>query len=344
MNCSFCRLLINVSVLLLMISSNLTAQFTIRGNLESGFYRSIENFLSNENDLLFALEGKLGYKFKEENTEASFELKTRQEWFGLNKELFSFKFRGSGDLVRREENFDWGIGITRHLNRISGRSIDIDYDIFSIQGNATFYWFENAPVSVVLGYAYQNIASSIQQNHDIVFLEGKVHDVFSSFFKTGYGLYIEKFLIEGETIVNYNKRKESNGGVRIGPKLEIHYLKDFVVNGQYRFLFHFSDKAKPISYEHWVRLVAGKFLFSGFSTFLLIDYFWRNIKAGNDSKTINILYSPFNLENNISLKIGYELTGSLELYLKSGYFRNNLVYNNYTFAGWNFLFGIEFLH
>lgn len=344
MNGPFYRFSIIASFLILIISSNITAQFTIRGNLESGFYKFTGDFLTNERGMIAALEGKLGYKFKEENTEASFELKARPEWFGLNKELFSFKFRGSGDLFRREEIFDWGVGITRHLNRISGSSINIDYDIFSIQGNATFYWFENTPVSATLGYAYQNIASSIRQNHDIVFAEGKVHDIFSSFFRTGYGLYIEKFLIERETIVNYTKRNESNQGFRLGPELEIYYLKDFVINGQYRLLFHFSDKTKSTSYEHWVRLVAGKFLFSGFSTFLLVDYFWRNIKAGDDSNGINILYSPFNVENNISLKIGYELSGTFELYLKSGYFRNDIVYNNYTFKGWNFLLGVELLH
>ena len=335
------RLAIFSIVSVLLMSTGLYAQLSFQGNLESGFYKSMGDFLSKESDMLVAFEAKLGYKFKEEKTEASFELKARPEWFGINKELFSFKFRGSGDFLRREENFDWGVGVTRHLNRITGNGLNVDYDIFSIQGNATFYWFENTPVSAVVGYAYQNVGSTVQQDHDIVFAEGKVHDIFSSFFRTGYGLYVEKFLIEDEVIENYTKKKESNTGLRVGPELEIYYLKDFMINGQYRLLFHFSNNSKSTSYEHWVRLVAGKLLFPGFSAFLLIDYYWRKIKSPTDAGGINILYSPFNIENNISLKMGYDLSDNLELYLKGGYFRNDLVYNNYAFEGWNFLLGLE---
>ena len=184
----FHRFIIICFFAVVLTSPSLKAQLNYRGNLESGFYKSKGDFLSNERDLLFALEGKLGYKFKEENTEASFELKARPEWFGSNKELFSFKFRGSGDFLRREENFDWGVGFTRHLNRISGNSLNVDYDIFSIQGNATFYWLDNTPVSTVIGYAYQNVGSTVRQDHDIIFAEGKIHKIFSSYFRTGYGL------------------------------------------------------------------------------------------------------------------------------------------------------------
>lgn len=341
MNEPYHRFIIISFMAVVLISSNLNAQINFRGNLESGFYKSKGDFLSNERDLLFALEGKIGYKFHKENTDASFDLKTRPEWFGLNKKLFSFKFRGSGDFLQREENFDWGVGVTRHLNRISGSSLDVDYDIFSIQGNATFYWFDSAPISTVIGYAYQNVGSTIRQDHDIVFAEAKIHHIYNSYFRTGYGLYLEKFTIEGETIENNTKRNESNTGLRLGPEVDIYYLKDFVVNGQYRLLFHFSDFSKSASYEHWVRLVAGKLIFPGFSAFLLVDYYWRKIKDSTDSGLINILYSPFNIENNISLKVGYELSDNYELYLKGGYFRNDLVYNNYAFEGWNFLIGIE---
>lgn len=329
-----------ILVFFFLLSAKLSAQIDLKGNIESGFYKSMGDFLSDESDKFFAIEGKLGYNFKKENTEAVFELKARPEWFGLDNKLFSFKFRASGDLTRHEENFDWGVGVTRRLNHISGGNVDIDYDIFSVQANSIFYWFENMPLSFVFGYAYQNLASSVQQNHDIIFTEGKIHHIFSSAFRTGYGLYLEKFLIEGEVIENNAKRNESNEGLRLGPELEIYYLKDFVINGQYRLLFHLSGNSKS-SYEHWIRLVAGKILFHRFSAFLLMDYYWRNINYPMDSGKIDILYSPFNVENNISLKISYELSGNLELYLKGGYFRNDLVYNNYMFEGWNFLLGLE---
>ncbi|MFA3783676.1 hypothetical protein ABRY23_11495 [Melioribacteraceae bacterium 4301-Me] len=340
MNDPFYRFTIITFSLALIISSNIAAQFTVRGNLESGVYKSTGDFLPKESDLLFAAEGKLGYKLNKENTEAFFELRTRPEWYGLTKELFSFKLRLNGELVRREKNFDWGVNITRHLNRIAGGSVDIDYDIFAVQSNANFYWIENMPFSVAIGYAYQNIASSLPLNHDFIFLEGKLNAIFSPFFRAGYGLYIEKFFVEGETIVNDSKINETTTGYRTGPELELNYLKDFVVNGQYRLLFLFSDESQFTTYEHWFRLVAGKILFKKMSAFLLVDYFWRSIKNAESPGEINVLYSPFNLENNISFKIGYEPSDKFELYLKSSYFRNDLVYKDYTFEGWNFLIGM----
>ncbi len=340
MNDPFHRHTIIAFSLAFIISSNITAQFTLQGNLESGVYKSTGDFLSRENGLLFAVEGKLGYKLNEENTEASFELRARPEWYGLNKKLFSFKFRLNGELVRREKNLDWGVNVTRHLNRIAGGSVDIDYDIFAVQANANFYWIENMPFSAAIGYAYQNIASSSPLNHDLILWEVKLNDIFSPFFRAGYGLYIEKFFVEGETIVNNTNINETNTGYRAGSELELNYLKDFVVNCQYRLLFLFSDDSKFTSNEHWIRLIAGKVLFKKISAFLLVDYFLRSIKEAEEPGRINILYSPFNLENNISLKIGYEPSNNFELYLKSGYFRNDFVYKDYTFEGWNFLFGI----
>lgn len=328
-------------IIFFLFTSLIFSQINLKGNLESGFFKSSGDLLNSENDLMIAFEGKLGYKYKQEHTEFSAELKIRPEIYAIEKELSTLIFKAGGNFFRREENFDWGISAGGQINKISGNNINIDYDLFSIEGNSIFYWFEDTPVLLLAGYAYQKIESATEQSNDIIYFEGKANTNFGTYFKAGYGLYAEKFTIEGETIENFITSKEKIPGYKVGPSIEIFYMKDFVLNAQYKFLFHQSDRIKFPSYEQRIRMITGKILFDDFSIFLLVDYNLRSIKRKDVDEQINILYSPFNLENQVSLKFGYELSENAEVYLKGSYFHNDLVYNNYMFEGWNLLLGIE---
>lgn len=334
--------LLYTGIILILLLTNTTAQINIQANAESGFYRSAGDFLVDQNDMMLALEGKLGYRYKKDATEFYADIKIRPELYSLKRELSTFVFRASGDFVRHEEDFDWGLNVKRQVNNITGTDLKLSYDIFSLQGNAQVYWFDNFPISFLLGYAYQSINSDNYQNHDIIFFEGKTNSFLDSYLRAGYGFYLEKFTIQGDTISNFVKTKENIPGFRIGPELEIYYLKDFVINGQYRLLLHLSDKVNSPSFEHSIRLIAGKLMANGFSIFLLVDYCLRDIKRKDDNEQIEILYSPFNLENQISLKIGYDLSEQIELYFKGTYFHNDLVYKDYMFEGGNILFGIGY--
>ncbi len=334
--------LLYTGIILILLLTNTSAQINIQANTESGFYKSVGDFLVDQNDIMLALEGKLGYRYKKDATEFSADIKIRPEFYSLKRELSTFVIRASSDFVRHEEDFDWGLNIKRQFNNVSGTEFKLNYDIFSLQGNAQVYWFDNFPISFLLGYAYQSVNSDNDQNHDIIFFEGKANSFLDSYLRAGYGFYLEKFTIQGDTISNFVKTKENIPGFRIGPELEIDYLKDFVINGQYRLLLHISDKVNSPSFEHSIRLIAGKLMTNGLSIFLLVDYCLRDIKRKDDNEQIEILYSPFNLENQISLKIGYDLSEQIELYIKGTYFHNDLVYKDYMFEGGNILFGIGY--
>lgn len=328
-------------IIFFLFAASIFPQINLQGNLEAGFFKSSGNLLSNENNLMVALEGKFGYKYKQENTEFSVELKMRPEIYAIDKKLSTLIFKAGGNFFRREENFDWAINAGRQLSKISGNNIDINYDLFSIEGNSIFYWLEDTPILFLAGYAYQNIDSETDQSNDIIYFEGKANTNFGTYFKAGYGVYAEKFTIEGETIENFITSKEKIPGYKAGPSIEIFYMKDFVLNARYKFLFHQSNRIKFPSHEQRIRMITGKILFDDFSIFLLVDYNLRSIKKKDDEEQTNILYSPFNLENQVSLKFSYELSENAEVYMKGSYFRNDLVYNNYMFEGWNLLLGIE---
>ena len=336
------RILLAAVFYLLLFSPFISAQFSYQVNAELGFYNSKSKFLYEENDLLARLEGKIAYIYEKDNTAASFQLKVRPEFYGFKKQLASFKFRGSGEYSRREDNFDWSINLSRQLNRIINDRTIINYDVFFLQGNVTLFSIPDLPISTNVGYAYQNVSSNAEQNLDLIFGEAKVNQVFSSYFRTGYGLYAEKFAIENKYSSGYQNINGSNSGYRVGPEVELYYLKDFIINCQYRFLFHASDATKFPSYEQWIKLVAGKILFPGVSAFILVNLYIRKFNAAETTNNrLSILYTPINQENYISFKTAYDLTDSINLYLKGGYFRENLIYNDYTFEGWNLVLAIE---
>ena len=329
--------------LLIFISLSTPEQVSFKGNAETGFYNSRGNSINKETNSLTRLNAQVSYNYSKENTSATFQLKARPEFYGLDGDLTSFKFRGSGKFFRREKNFNWGLNVTRHLNKITGLNVDINYDIFLLQGDLTLFIFDDLPLTSSLGYAYQNVDSESRQELDLIFGETKVNQVFNSYLKTGYGFYIENFSIENKFTPNIHNKIKSNKGYRFGPEFELQYLKNYILNLRYRFLFHSSGQTEFLSYEQWIRLVTGTILFPRFSVFLLVDFYIRKFKeSGSSTSEFPILYTPLNQENHISFKAGYDITNKFEIYLKSSYFNEDLVYNNLSFEGWNFLFGIEF--
>ena len=327
--------------LFLFISSE-SAQISYQLNPEFGFYNSSSSFLQNESGLLTRIEGKLSYLYEADNYSASLNFKARPELFGLNRQLTSFKFKAGGEYERHEESFDWGLNLSRQLNEITNNDVHINYDIFSLQGNLSFSPVEDFPISSVIGYAYQNVSSGSEQNLDLVFCEAKANHTINPYLGLGYGLYYEKFKIENKQGNKYQPQTNSNSGYRIGPEVEFNFVKEFLINLQYRFLFHASDVTAFPSYEQWIKLVAGKILFQNVSAFILINFYLREYKTSSSSADkLSILYTPINQENFINFKTSYDLSETLNLYLKCGYFKENLIYNNYTFEGWNFVFGIE---
>ncbi|MGD8781386.1 MAG: hypothetical protein PVH88_20775 [Ignavibacteria bacterium] len=321
-----------------------SAQLLFKANAETGFNNSRGNSLNKGNNSLTRLETQLSYKYNQDNNSAIFQIKARPEFYGLDGDLTSFKFRGSAEFSRREASFNWGLSIFKHLNNISvSNTANINHDIFFFQADLTLFILNDLPIKSNLGYAYQSVNSEGKQEFDLLFGGAKVHQVFSSYFRTGYGFYIENFAIENKFTSDDQNTTESNKGYRFGPEVELYYLKDYIFNLRYRFLFHLSDQTNFLSYEQWIRLVTGKILFPRFSVFILVDYYLRKFKeSGSSTGELPILYTPLNQENHISIKTGYDLTDKFEIYLKSSYSKEDLIYNNLSFEGWNFLLGIEF--
>ena len=88
--------------------------------------------------------------------------------------------------------------------------------------------------------------------------------------------------------------------------------------------------------------MAGKIFFDYLSAFLLTDFnFYKYVKSGNYVEAVTPLYTPLNSENKIYLKIAYDLSDNVEIYTKTGYFKENLYEDKFSLEGWNAMIGIE---
>ena len=331
-----------VILFIVLVTPSVKAQLSWKVNAEAGYYNSSSNSILNTGDFLTRFEGKLGYQHQYKRNSASVQFKFRPEIYGFEKQMTSLKFKGIGSYSQNLDDLNWGINLTRQIHKFTFPNLDFTYDILILRGDLTLFTIHDFPISVNLGYAYQNFSSAADQNLDLLFAEVKLTPLLNQYFKIGYGFYAEKFLIENQLSFYEGQNSQANSGLRIGPAVDLNYLKDFIFNVQYRILLHNSDLTGYPSYEQWIRLVAGKIFFQRFSAFLLVDYYSRKFRFNNESDDKNLLvYTPLNLENHFHIKAAYDLKKTMEIYLKGGYFQENLIFNNLSFNGWNLILGME---
>lgn len=327
---------------LIIFSSFTYSQIDWRINSEVGFFRSSGYGLLREESLITRFDGLFRYRYEEDKRNASLSLRVRPEFFTSDNPINSVKIKGEVDYFQVENNFNWGLNISRQKNFFNDILFDFTYDVFVAAGNLTLFARDNFTLNTSAGYAYQTIKGDEEYNLDLYFTDIKMFSPLSNNLKFGYGFYLEKFFVKNKIDLQNFSSVYKNDGYRAGPQLSINYFRNYVLNIEYRFLLHDSEFIDYFSYEHWIRFVAGKIFFSDWSAFLLVDYNSFFFKKGdNYIEGVTPLYTPLNLENRIYLKMAYDIDSNLEVYAKGGYFKDNLYEDTFTLEGWNVMFGIE---
>lgn len=326
---------------LLFLDIPVKGQFNYKINAESGFFKSFGSGIRNNGDILLATEGLAAYKINEDNRNVLVQLRLRPEFYGTNNDLRSLKLKASAAFYQQENNYTWGINTDRLLFNYKGNNTDISYDQFLISGELTLFFLENHPVIFDAGYSFQKVTSDKNQKLDMSFINACAYDIINISLKIGYGIYLERFFVSSNANLVQNENGTNNGW-RYGPQLKINYLKDFITSLDYEFLLHNSQLTYSLSYENQLRFVAGKILSEKWSAFVLVDYYSRNFKIKDPTNNYGaLLYTAANYENRIYLKLGYDVTESLTIYLKSGYFKENISNDKFSFEGINILLGLE---
>jgi len=338
-----CQILF-ISAALLPLSY-INGQFRIKATAETGYYTSNGTSIIRQSDYLNSVDGQIGYNYKDDARSAEIKFRVRPELYGIYNPLRTLKFGADGSYNQFEESFNWGFELSRQLYNFSGRNIDLSYDSFNILAKGILFPLENNPIGGVIGYGYQKINNSITQDLEYNFINFTSSVPVSAYSKLGYGIYIENFSVTDviPKMPGYIQGSQNkNEGWRFGPQAGFYYLKDAVLNLDYRFLVHNSQLTDNFSYEQWIRLVAGKLITDKWSVFLLVDLYLRKLKLNAEGeKNLSLLYNSLNIDNRIYLKTGYELSDHFEVYIRTGYFKENLVVNQYSYSGWNTLLGVE---
>jgi hypothetical protein len=306
---------------------------------EAGYNFASGSGIVDSSDFLMGLDGEFGYLFEQDSRKASLTLKARPEFYGFKKDLISAKLRAITDFYQEEADFDWGINLTGQRNIFDGKDFNLTYDILILNTEASCFFIENIPFTLNLGYAYQAAKDQLEQNLDLFYFDLNFSNQID-FLRIGYGVYVERFNLLYEQ--SQQNLRNSNIGWRVGPQISLNYLRDWIFSAEYRFLMHYSQTTGTPSYDQWIRLLAGKIFLNNFSFFILADFYLQDYKIRNDStKILPVLYTPIDQENNFYIKIGYDLSEVFAVYIRSGYFKENLFLNNLSFSGWNILLGIE---
>jgi len=296
--------------------------------------------LVKRNNFLLSLDGEFEYTFKMENREASFLIRAKPETYSLPNDLKTLRLKGRVNYHQKEERYTWGVNLVRLYHIYDGKNFNLNYDIFILSADATCFFIPDNPFTINFGYTYQTTKDGFEQNLDFLFIDGKLFTQFD-YFKLGYGFYLERFGVDYEQLQPFDF-KDSNNGWRIGPQVVLNYLKNWIFRVEYRFLIHQSPLTESTSYDQWIRLLAGKIIFNDLSAFILVDYYSRNYKLnGSASEVFPLLYSPIDQENNLYLKIEYDLNDLFSVYVRSGYSKENFFVNDLSFSGWNVLLGLS---
>lgn len=322
-------------------------QFGLRMNGEFGYYKSTGEESFKQDDVLTRVDASARYNYDGDTRHAALQLRARPEFYRFKNSIASVKIKAEGDFSQNEENFIWGADLSRQKNFFNGRGLKIDYDILSASANSEWLIENDNSFHFVLGYAYQNINNEGKYNSDLFFFNLVLLNASDKYFKYGYGIYVERFLINNLFYVTSQLEDSQvelmNNGWRYGPELSLTFLKSLIITADYRFLIHESKFTKNFSYEHWIRFVAGIIFLTDWSVFVLADYYTRKFRlSGDPSDSINPLYTPLNLENRVYLKLSNTLSQRFEIYSKLGYFKDNLYENELSVEGWNLLLGVEF--
>ncbi len=321
------------------------AQFKVKANAETGYYTASGKSVINRNDFQNCIDSQLSYAFKSENRSAELKLRVRPEFYCINNPLKTIKFGADGSYNQKEKMFNWGFELNRQLYNFNGQDMDLAYDSFTILADGSLFLLENFPISALTGYGYQKINNSVTQDLEYYLLDLSSSLPLSTYTKFGYGIYLENFSITDDFSITPGVQSnylDENKGWRFGPQVGFYYLKDAVLDVDYRFMVHNSLLTDNFSYEQWVRLVAGKLITSRWSAFLLADFYFRNFQLKtNGQNNLSLLYNSLNIDNRIYIKTGYELSDHFEIYLRTGYFKENLVTNKFSYSGWNTLLGVE---
>ncbi len=324
------------------VGSRLFAQVNYKINIETGLFKSRSEIFNSNKDFIARLTGNLSYKYAEKNTSIRAAVKIQPGLIGADFNIDLLKYKASGNFHQRYTDFGWGVNISTQKNLYYDNQT-FHHRTTTMEFTGSYNLFKSGLLNLSVGYVDQQVMFSSDQELKRIYASlGMIVSLINNL-AVSTGIYLEDYDLSSHSnllrAVNYK-----NNGYRIGPKIYVSYLEKVSLRFSYSFIYQKSDVLDESVYEHQLRFIAGK-IFNDWSVFAMIEYTDNLLKETESTvEETNLLRFPANYENNYYIKVAKELTSSIDVYFKLGYFNENIKYADFKFSGWNFLIGFEIIN
>lgn len=323
----------------LATSIQLSAQLKVRLGVESGWFNSESDALNSNKDFIARLTGSFKYKYTDKNKTARADLKIQPGFLGADFGADFLKYKATGNYFHRLADWGWGINISTQKN-IYYESETYHHLTNTVEFIGSYRMLKTGTSIITVGYADQQVSFSGDQALERIFVSAGLNVNIIKKISLGARVYFEDYNLESHSNL-FENIDYKNHGYRLGPAFSAAYLDEFSLRINYSLIYQKSDVLDESTYEHKLRIVAGKII-GKWSLFAMMDFTDYVLDyLGTAAEETDLLRFPANYENNFYIKAAREISRPLSVYGKLGYFNENVKYGNFSFSGWNFLIGIE---
>lgn len=261
------------------------------------------------------------------------------QWYGIEDPFFSLGYSLKTEASYRFRNYDFNSSLLFLKKNYTSKRSEIDISQYVINANWLWYNQLNQSIYFDVNYGFRIFANI--NEYRLQLINATTMWIFnrSPYIRSGIGVFFEQFWIDNT--LNGVPQSENNRGTRVGPVLHYKYLKNYILSLDYNFVLHISQQTNFPSYEHWIKLLAGKNLTSNLTLLLFIDYQARyyGVLPYTDQ---NLLYSSLQTENRIYIKLDYDINDAITGSLKTGYRKDDFIKALQPISGIQTTLGFEF--
>lgn len=312
-----------------------SGQIKLKLSAESGAFFSSE--IEGEKKWQNRFNLKAAYKKRDAESTLEAEIGFRPELIGVDNQLRILTGEIRSRYSRIAKLFNWRFLLSGMGQSFTASLYDYQNEILNISFQIDNARFLPKKLFIQTGYSFRNSKFEYYREMDLLYLKTGLNFPLKKFSSITVMAHIDRFIVQEDKRLRYFVDKIKNRGFRIGPELNINYIRNVILKGDYKFFYHHSEITKDFSFEQFFQIAAGFRIFPNFMLFLMINYYNSHFNKIES----NDLYFPPKYENSVSFKLSYKLESKLKLYLRSAYSSYNFSDGSNALDGFSILLGLE---
>jgi len=328
------KLIFKIAVILLIISSF----YTVAESKDVQLSLSIEEGIYNSSEQMPALLSRLRTKLRYSKTVDShhFKLQSRFDPVFFNDDQI-YKLYNEIQLSRRGSAFSW-LGRFYHryftYDLAGQRNTSINISGIGID----FFLPRNKNSGYVLSadYYYHKLNFRPVSQTDGLKASAGINWILGKAAEFRADMSAERYIISAESFDNVPGR---NRGWRFAPKLSFRYSSMVMFDCSLSAAVRRPEHTGRLIKEYSLQAVGGTYL--GRKTSVLVFVNFHHSESKIKDIPIYLLYTPVDFESRIDFKMSYDVLKSSEIYLRSGYGRDELPGGILTVSGAEIIAGFK---